>query len=189
MEKSYNQPIEARPLVRIVEDDATLMTMLRYNLERQGFRVEEATDGDEALACIRELRPDLVLLDWMLPIVSGLEVCRQIRRNLATRDLALIMLSARTSDRDIVLGLNAGADDYITKPFNLAILLARMRSLLRRARALPERPTLGFVDLTVDLAAYRVSQWPRRSPGTDRVPSASIPHAASKAGLQPCRDP
>ncbi len=115
VETSYSPP-PARPLVTIVEDDAALMTMLSYNLERQGFRVEEATDGEEALARIRERRPDLVLLDWMLPVMSGLELCRQIRRCPAMRGLPLIMLSARTGDRDVIVGLDTGADDYIAKP-------------------------------------------------------------------------
>src|SRR5690349_14802388 len=114
----------AKPLVLVVEDEAPLLTMLRYNLEKQGFRVEEATDGQEALTRIAEQQPDLVLLDWMLPVMSGIEVCRQIRRKAQTRDLPVIMVTARTEDQDAVRGLNAGADDYITKPFNIDTLLA-----------------------------------------------------------------
>jgi two-component system phosphate regulon response regulator PhoB len=148
----------SKPLVLLVEDEAALLTMLRYNLEKQGYRVEEAVDGEEALLRIAELRPDLVLLDWMLPVLSGVEVCRQIRRRLATRDVPVIMLTARTEDRDAVLGLDTGADDYIVKPFDLATLLARMRSLLRRAGAIAERPILTFHDLTMDLATRRVQR-------------------------------
>ncbi len=149
-------PGAARPLVLVVEDEAALATMLRYNLEKQGFRVEEAADGQEALTRIAETRPDLVLLDWMLPAVSGLEVCRQIRRRPATRDLPVIMVTARTEDQDAVRGLNTGADDYITKPFSTEALVARMRALLRRSGAMPAKNSLGFHDITMDLATHRV---------------------------------
>jgi two-component system phosphate regulon response regulator PhoB len=148
----------ARPLVLVVEDEAALATMLRYNLEKQGFRVEEAADGQEALTRLAERAPDLVLLDWMLPGVSGIEVCRQIRRRNATRDVPVIMVTARTEDQDAVRGLNTGADDYITKPFNMDTLLARMRALLRRAGAVPSKGQLTFHDLTMDLAAHRVQR-------------------------------
>ena len=132
--------------------------MLRYNLEKQGFRVEEAGDGQEALTRLSELTPDIVLLDWMLPSMSGIEVCRQIRRRPSTRDLPIIMVTARTEDHDTVRGLNTGADDYITKPFNVEALVARMRALLRRARAVPTKGMLAFHDITMDLAAHRVQR-------------------------------
>src|ERR1700733_10988395 len=103
----------SRPLILVIEDEAALATMLRYNLEKQGFRVEEAADGQEAMLRLGEVTPDLVLLDWMLPVMSGIEVCRQIRRRAATRDLPVIMVTARTEDQDAVRGLNTGADDYI----------------------------------------------------------------------------
>src|SRR6266568_2025288 len=109
----------SKPLVLVVEDEGALATMLRYNLEKQGFRVDEAADGQEALTRISEAQPDLVLLDWMLPVISGIEVCRQIRRRTTTRDLPVIMVTARTEDQDAVRALNTGADDYITKPFNM----------------------------------------------------------------------
>lgn len=146
----------SKPYVLVVEDEAALATMLRYNLEKQGFRVEEAVDGQEALTRISEGAPDIVLLDWMLPVMSGIEVCRQIRRRPATRDLPVIMVTARTEDQDAVRGLNTGADDYITKPFNMDALLARMRALLRRAGAVPVRGQHVFHDITMDLAAHRV---------------------------------
>ena len=148
--------ILSRPLVLVVEDEAALATMLRYNLEKQGFRVDEAGDGQEALTRISEVPPDLVLLDWMLPVMSGIEVCRQIRRRPDTRDLPVIMVTARTDDQDAVRGLNTGADDYITKPFNMEALLARMRALLRRAGGVPAKGTLTFHDVTLDQAAHRV---------------------------------
>ncbi len=146
----------SKPYVLVVEDEAALATMLRYNLEKQGFRVEEAVDGQEALTRISEAAPDIVLLDWMLPVMSGIEVCRQIRRRPATRDLPVIMVTARTEDQDAVRGLNTGADDYITKPFNMDALLARMRALLRRAGAVPVRGQHVFHDITMDLSAHRV---------------------------------
>jgi two-component system phosphate regulon response regulator PhoB len=149
---------QTKPLVLVVEDEAALATMLRYNLEKQGFRVEEATDGQEALTRIAEAQPDLVLLDWMLPQMSGLEVCRQIRRRSATRDLPVIMVTARTDDQDAVRGLNTGADDYITKPFSMDALLARIRALLRRSNSLPVKGQLTFHDITMDLASHRVQR-------------------------------
>src|ERR1700761_2697400 len=151
-----------KPLVLVVEDEAPLVTMLRYNLEKQGFRVDEAADGQEALTRIAEAQPDLVLLDWMLPVMSGIEVCRQIRRRAATRDLPVIMVTARTEDQDAVRGLNAGADDYITKPFNIDTLLARMRALLRRSSSVPVKGLLTFHDITMDLASHRVTRNARR---------------------------
>jgi two-component system phosphate regulon response regulator PhoB len=146
----------AKPLVLVVEDEASLATMLRYNLEKQGFRVEEALDGQEAMARIEEVAPDIVLLDWMLPVMSGIEVCRQIRRRPSTRDLPVIMVTARTEEQDAVRGLNTGADDYITKPFSMDSLLARMRALLRRSGAMPQRGQHAFHDIVMDLSAHRV---------------------------------
>src|SRR6201995_5194196 len=151
-----------KPLVLVVEDEAALATMLRYNLEKQGFRVDEAGDGQEALTRISEAQPDLVLLDWMLPVMSGIEVCRQIRRKPATRDLPVIMVTARTEDQDAVRGLNTGADDYITKPFNIEALLARMRALLRRSNAVPLKGQLAFHDIEMALASHRVTRNDRR---------------------------
>ncbi|MBX5452454.1 MAG: phosphate regulon transcriptional regulator PhoB [Acidobacteriia bacterium] len=147
---------QSKPLVLVVEDEAPLVTMLRYNLERQGFRVEEAIDGEEALEKIAERKPDLVLLDWMLPGVSGLEICRQLRRRNSTRELPVIMITARTEEQDAVRGLNIGADDYITKPFSLDFLLARMRALLRRAGPVRAKSKLSFHDIEIDLVTHRV---------------------------------
>ncbi len=147
-----------KPLVLVVEDEPALATLLRYNLEKQGFRVDEASDGQEAMTRISEAPPDLVLLDWMLPVMSGIEVCRQIRRKASTRDLPVIMVTARTEDQDAVRGLNTGADDYITKPFNIEALLARMRALLRRSNAVPVKGQLTFHDIEIDLASHRVNR-------------------------------
>jgi two-component system phosphate regulon response regulator PhoB len=147
-----------KPLVLIVEDEAALMTMLRYNLEKQGFRVEEAGDGEEALNRINETKPDMVLLDWMLPHLSGIEVCRQIRRRPATRELPVIMITARSEDQDTVRGLNTGADDYVTKPFSTEALVARMRALMRRSNTVPAKGELRFHDIVLDLSAHRITR-------------------------------
>ena len=151
-----------KPLILIVEDEVPLVTMLRYNLEKQGYRVDEASDGQEALTRIAEARPDLVLLDWMLPTLSGIEVCRQIRRRPETRNLPVIMVTARAEDQDAVRGLDTGADDYITNPFSIAFLIARMRALLRRSGAMPEKGQIAFHDIEMDLAAHRVTRNGRR---------------------------
>jgi two-component system phosphate regulon response regulator PhoB len=151
-----------RPLVLVVEDDPAIATMLRYNLEKQGFRVEEATDGQEALRLLGEVSPDIVLLDWMLPTLSGIEVCRQIRRGHDTRSLPVIMVTARGEDQDAVRGLNTGADDYISKPFSIEALIARMRALLRRSGAAPAKGSLSFHDISMDLAERRVERNGRR---------------------------
>lgn len=148
----------ARPTILIVEDEAPLLTLMRYNLEKQGFAVEEATDGQEALLRVAEARPDLILLDWMLPAMSGLEVCRQLRRRPNTRDLPIIMVTARTEDQDAVRALDTGADDYIAKPFAMESLLARIRALLRRSGGVPEKGTLRYNDLAMDQDAHRVTR-------------------------------
>jgi two-component system phosphate regulon response regulator PhoB len=147
-----------KPLVLIVEDEAPLVTLLRYNLEREGFDVAEASDGEEALLSIAERKPDAVLLDWMLPAVSGIEVCRQIRRATATRVLPIIMLTARTDEADRIRGLNSGADDYIVKPFSPSELVARLRAVIRRAQPSMAEDVLRYADLAMDLIAHRVSR-------------------------------
>jgi two-component system phosphate regulon response regulator PhoB len=147
-----------KPLVLIVEDEAALVTMLRYNLEREGFAVCAASDGEEALVQIAERKPDVVLLDWMLPLVSGIEVCRQIRRAPASRTIPIVMLTARGEEGDRVRGLNNGADDYVVKPFSPAELIARLRAVMRRAQPTSAEEVLRFADLAVDLVAHRVTR-------------------------------
>ncbi len=142
--------------ILVVEDEAPLVTLLRYNLEREGFGVLEAQDGDEALNIARDQKPDLVLLDWMLPLMSGIEVCRQLRRNPDTRGIPIVMLTARGEEGDKLRGLDSGADDYITKPFSPSELTARIRAVLRRARPMPADELLRYEDVTMDLAAHRV---------------------------------
>jgi len=147
-----------KPLVLVVEDEAPLVTLLRYNLEKEGFAVAEAADGEEALLRIAEQKPDAVLLDWMLPLLSGIEVCRQIRRAPATRSLPVIMLTARGEEGDRVRGLNSGADDYVVKPFSLSELVARLRAVIRRAQPNADEQILRYADVTMDLVAHRVSR-------------------------------
>ena len=147
-----------KPTVLIVEDEAPLVTLLRYNLEKEGFAVCSAADGEEALLQIAENKPDAVLLDWMLPLVSGLEVCRQIRRAPATRQLPVIMLTARGAEGDRVRGLDSGADDYVVKPFSPSELVARLRAVIRRARPNAADSVLRYADVAMDLTAHRVSR-------------------------------
>jgi two-component system phosphate regulon response regulator PhoB len=142
--------------ILIVEDEAALVELLRYNLEKEGYRVTVAADGEDGLSAVEESKPDLVILDWMLPLVSGLEVCRQLRRKPATRTLPIIMLTARSEETDRVRGLEIGADDYITKPFSPSELMARMRAVLRRAQPSAATDVLSYGGLVMDLAAHRV---------------------------------
>jgi two-component system phosphate regulon response regulator PhoB len=132
--------------------------MLRYNLEREGFDIDEAGDGEEALLRIAEHPPDAILLDWMLPRVSGLEVCRQLRRAPATRALPIIMLTAKGEEGDRIRGLDSGADDYVVKPFSPSELVARLRAVIRRSQPNAAENMLRYADLTMDLVAHRVSR-------------------------------
>ena len=145
-----------KPLVLVVEDQEALVTMLRYNLERAGFRVNTAEDGEEALLAATEEVPDLILLDWMLPLMSGIEVCRQLRSKSDTRRVPIIMLTARGEETDKLRGLDSGCDDYITKPFSPAELIARINAVLRRSKPELSSELLTFEDLAMDLVAHRV---------------------------------
>jgi two-component system, OmpR family, phosphate regulon response regulator PhoB len=147
-----------RPAVLVVEDEPALSTLLRYNLEKEGFAVSEARDGEEALLQLKEAKPDAVLLDWMLPRLSGLELCRQIRRAPAWRDLPVIMLTARGEEGDRVRGLDSGADDYVVKPFSTSELIARLKAVIRRARPSAAAEVLRFGDLSLDVSAHRVTR-------------------------------
>jgi two-component system phosphate regulon response regulator PhoB len=144
--------------ILIVEDEAALVELLRYNFEQEGFRVSAATDGEEALVMVSEDPPDIIILDWMLPLMSGLDVCRQLRRRPETRNIPIIMLTARGEEGDRIRGLNSGADDYITKPFSPRELIARVRAVLRRARPALSEEKLTFGDIVMDLAAHRVTR-------------------------------
>jgi len=144
--------------ILIVEDVEALALLLRYNLEAEGYAVETAARGDEADLLLKERKPDLVILDWMLPGVSGIELCRRLRTRAETKQLPIIMLTARGEESERVRGLATGADDYVVKPFSVPELNARVRALLRRA--LPERlaDVLSFGDLEVDREKKRVSR-------------------------------
>ena len=145
-----------KPYILVVEDEESLATLLQYNLDKEGFRVAVATDGEEALLLIDEGLPDLVILDWMLPKVSGVEVCRRLRARPETRNLPIILLTARGEESDRIRGLDTGADDYIVKPFSMSELAARIRAVLRRIRPGLAEDNIRYGDLVVDRAAHRV---------------------------------
>ena len=144
------------PLVLVVEDEAAMQQLLAYNLTAAGFEVAQAYDGEEAVTLIDERRPDLVVLDWMLPEISGLELCRRLRRRPETAHVPIIMVTARGEERDRLRGLETGADDYLAKPFSPAELVARVRAVLRRVRPAFADRVLAFDDLRMALAAHRV---------------------------------
>lgn len=144
------------PYVLIVEDETAISTLLEYNLQREGFETALAEDGDMALLMAEERVPDLVLLDWMLPKLSGVEVCRRLRRRESTAEVPIIMLSARGEEDDRVTGLDIGADDYIIKPFSIPELLARIRALLRRMQSNVLSDAIVVGDLQIDTKAHRV---------------------------------
>ncbi|ADG12282.1 phosphate regulon transcriptional regulatory protein PhoB [Caulobacter segnis] len=146
------------PYVLVVEDEDALATLLHYNLDKEGYRVAVAGDGEEALTLASERAPDLVILDWMLPKVSGIEVCRRLRGRAETRNVPIIMLTARGEESDRIRGLDTGADDYVVKPFSMVELTARVRAVMRRIRPglADDRITVG--DIVIDRVAHRVKR-------------------------------
>ena len=146
----------ARTKVLIVEDEESISTLLDYNLTREDFETRIAVDGEDALLKTQEFHPDIVILDWMLPKVSGIEVCRRLRQNPDTRNLPIIMLTARSEETDRIRGLETGADDYLTKPFSTAELIARVKAVLRRIRPALVEDVVEYGDLKVDRTAHRV---------------------------------
>lgn len=144
--------------VLIVEDEEALSRLLDYNLSHEGFEVTLVSDGEDALVAIRDEEPDLVLLDWMLPNVSGIEICRRLRARAQTATTPVILLTARGEDEDKVRGLDIGADDYLTKPFSMSELVARMRALLRRARPMVAQDVARFADIEIDRETHRVNR-------------------------------
>ena len=147
-----------QPYILVVEDEESLATLLQYNLDKEGYRVEVCADGEEALIRIDEKPPDLLVLDWMLPTVSGIEVCRRLRQRAATRNLPIIMLTARSEETDRVRGLDTGADDYIVKPALMSELCARVRAVLRRIRPGLAEDRIRHGDITIDRSAHRVKR-------------------------------
>lgn len=146
----------ANTKVLVVEDEEALATLLEYNLKRELFDVAIAGDGEEALLKLAEFQPDIVILDWMLPKISGIEVCRQIRSRAETRNLPIIMLTARSEEADRIRGLETGADDYLTKPFSTQELIARVRAVLRRIRPALIEEEVRVGDIRVDRSSHRV---------------------------------
>jgi len=144
--------------VLVVEDEAALADLLKYNLEKEGYQVRVAMDGEEAMVAADERAPDLVLLDWMLPKASGVEVCRRLRARQETRNTPIVMLTARGEESDRVRGLDIGADDYITKPFSMTELLARLRAVMRRIRPALAEDKVSVGDIVVDRVAHRVKR-------------------------------
>lgn len=147
---------QVRPTVLVVEDEPAQREVLSYNLEAEGFRVTTAGDGEAALLSVEEETPDLIVLDWMLPRVSGIEVCRRLKTRAETRGLPIIMLSARSEEVDRVRGLETGADDYVVKPYSLVELMARVKTQLRRTRPATVGQVLEFQGITLDPETHRV---------------------------------
>lgn len=161
------------PKIAVVEDEEALSVLLRYNLEAEGYQVDAMLRGDEAEITLRENVPDLLILDWMLPGVSGIELCRRLRQWPETERLPIIMLTARGEESERVRGLSVGADDYVVKPFSTPELLARVKAMLRRANPSVLSHVLKVGDLVLDRQQHRVYRKGKGSPPrTDRVPLA-----------------
>ena len=144
------------PKIMVVEDEEPLCVLLKYSLEAEGYEVETVTRGDEAEIRLRENVPDLLLLDWMLPAISGIELCRRLRMRAETERLPIILLTARGEESDRVRGLSTGADDYLVKPFSTPELVARVRSLLRRSNPSILSNVLAVQDVTLDRQQHQV---------------------------------
>ena len=147
-----------KPKILLVEDDESLVELIRYNLGVEGFEVVSTPDGEEALVLADEERPDLVILDWMVESVSGIEVCRRLRRAPATANLPILMLTARAEEADRIRGLETGADDYLTKPFSPRELVARIRAVLRRLRPALTGGVLEYAGVSMDTATHKVTR-------------------------------
>jgi two-component system phosphate regulon response regulator PhoB len=146
------------PHILVVDDEASQREMLIYNIEAEGYRTTKAANGEDALLSVAEDPPDVIILDWMMPKLSGIEVCRQLKVRKDTQAIPVIMLSARTEDVDKVRGLETGADDYVEKPYSVTELMARVRAQLRRARPATVGQTLNYDDITLDAESHRVSR-------------------------------
>ena len=142
--------------IHIVEDEQPIITLVKYNLEKEGYKVSSSDNGNEGIENIKKLFPDLVLLDWMLPDFSGVEICKILKKEKKFKEIPIIMLTAKGEDEDKIKGLNSGADDYITKPFSFPELLARIKALLRRSKPSLVSDIVEFEDLKVDRLTRRV---------------------------------
>ena len=147
-----------QPRVLVVEDEPAQLEILAYNLESDGFMVSRARDGEEALLLIREDVPDVIVMDWMMPHLSGIEVCRRLKSNPETRSIPVIILSARSEDEDKVRGLEIGADDYVVKPYSVVELMARVRTQLRRSRPSSLGQEIEFEDFILNSRTYKVTR-------------------------------
>jgi two-component system phosphate regulon response regulator PhoB len=147
-----------RPVVLLVEDEPAQREILAYNLAAEGFEVVQAADGEAALLAVQDQVPDMILLDWMLPLVSGIEVCRRLRARPETRGIPIIMLSARSEEVDKVRGLETGADDYVIKPYSVMELMARLKAQLRRVRPASAGEVLEYQDIRLDGETHRVTR-------------------------------
>src|SRR5690554_2515337 len=148
----------SQPHVMIVEDERSQREVLSYNLAAEGYRITSAENGEEALLMFAEDRPDVIVLDWMLPSVSGIEVCRRLKIRPETREVPIIMLSARSDEVDRVRGLETGADDYVVKPYAISELMARVKIQLRRVRPSTVGQVLSYEDISLDAETHRVSR-------------------------------
>ncbi len=147
-----------QPCILLVEDEHAQREVLAYNLEAEGFRVVSAENGEEALLLVDENLPDIIVLDWMMPSLSGIEVCRRLKMRPETRSIPIIMLSARSEEVDKVRGLETGADDYVVKPYSVVELMARVRTQLRRVRPSTVGQRLEFEDIVLDAESHKVSR-------------------------------
>lgn len=138
--------------ILLIEDDPSITELIRYNLEQKGYKVRCESDGEEGLSCAKDHVPDLILLDWMLPNLSGIEICSQLRRHKNTKNIPIIMLTARSEETDRIRGLDTGADDYVTKPFSPQELIARINALLRRIRPALAGETLQYSGISMDIS-------------------------------------
>lgn len=149
---------DTAPLILIIEDEPAQMELVSYNLRKEGFQIAGAGNGEEGLLLAEEMMPDLIVLDWMLPLVSGIEVCRRLKKQKTTRKIPIIMLTARGEEEDRIRGLNTGADDYVTKPYSVNELVARTRAMLRRTRPASIGEILSYGDLSLDAEQHKVTR-------------------------------
>ena len=149
---------QSQPMVLLVEDEPAQREVLAYNLEAEGFAVTQAADGEEAMLLVDEVAPDIIILDWMMPNLSGIEVCRRLKMRPETRSIPIILLSARAEEVDRVRGLETGADDYVIKPYSVLELMARARAQLRRVRPSTAGVVLEFEDIRLDPETHRVTR-------------------------------